>query len=98
MNELLATVFDIEKFATHDGPGIRTTVFLKGCPLRCAWCHNPESQHSEVELWFRPARCISCGACDRVCPWGDARATLADAQLRTERCGGCSRCADACTS
>lgn len=69
-------VFDIQRFCTHDGPGVRTTVFLKGCPLRCAWCHNPESQRAADELLFHRTRCIGCGVCDEACPYRDARRTL----------------------
>ena len=61
-------VFDIQRFSVHDGPGIRTTVFLKGCPLRCSWCHNPESQESRPELVVMEGRCIRCGSCREVCP------------------------------
>ena len=60
-------VFDIKKFSIHDGPGIRTTVFLKGCPLRCWWCHNPESQRLKPEIMLRGERCIECAACLDVC-------------------------------
>lgn len=56
-------IFDIQRFCVHDGPGIRTTVFLKGCPLRCLWCHNPESQTSEPETLFYRERCVGCGRC-----------------------------------
>ena len=61
-------VFDIKKFSIHDGPGIRTTVFFKGCPLRCWWCHNPEGLAPEPELMVRANRCIRCEACLAVCP------------------------------
>ena len=70
------TVFDIKGFALNDGPGIRTTVFLKGCPLRCLWCHNPEGLSPEPELVYKAARCRHCGKCHKTCshpdcqPWG----------------------------
>ena len=60
-------VFDIQRFSIHDGPGIRTTVFLKGCPLRCLWCHNPEGAAPGPKLSFLPERCIGCGNCVRAC-------------------------------
>ena len=60
---MMGRIFSIEEFATFDGPGIRMTVFLKGCPLRCSWCHNPESQRAEVEYVRSPNGCLSCGAC-----------------------------------
>ncbi len=60
-------VFDIQRFAIHDGPGIRTTVFLKGCPLHCLWCHNPESQEPKPEIFFSPEKCIGCHYCEEVC-------------------------------
>jgi pyruvate formate lyase activating enzyme len=61
-------VFNIQRFSLHDGPGIRTTVFLKGCSMHCFWCHNPEGQHPEPELRYYPERCISCGQCVISCP------------------------------
>ena len=60
-------IFDVQTFSIHDGPGIRTTVFLKGCPLRCVWCHNPESMETEPDVGFIPAKCIACGQCTLVC-------------------------------
>jgi len=61
-------IFDVKRFSIHDGPGIRSTVFFKGCPLTCAWCHNPESQSIKPELIFRPSRCLACGECVDACP------------------------------
>ncbi len=90
------TIFDIQHFCTHDGPGIRTTVFFKGCPLRCAWCHNPESQSSLPELLFHIAKCAGCGECERACPHHAAHETLMNSQLRSERCKDCTLCADSC--
>ncbi|MCX6034016.1 MAG: 4Fe-4S cluster-binding domain-containing protein, partial [Chloroflexi bacterium] len=67
---ITGTVFDIRKYSIHDGPGIRTAVFFKGCPLVCDWCHNPEGRAFHPELIFRPARCILCDDCLKVCPSG----------------------------
>ena len=66
-NPQTGRIFDIQKFSTIDGPGIRTTVFFKGCNLRCRWCHNPESQQAQPELLFRKSKCTGCGACLRHC-------------------------------
>ncbi len=63
-------IFDVQRFSVHDGPGIRTTVFLKGCPARCLWCHNPESQSFAPEVLVVETRCVSCGTCKTVCPHG----------------------------
>jgi pyruvate formate lyase activating enzyme len=72
-------VFDIKRFAVHDGPGIRTTVFTNGCGLRCIWCQNPEGLDREIRLWHRGARCIRCGECVRLCPAGALSAAEPDA-------------------
>ena len=60
---MVGTIFSIEEFSVYDGPGIRTTVFLKGCPMHCEWCHNPEGQNSEPEIIRSPNGCIGCGTC-----------------------------------
>lgn len=95
--EISGLVFSVMRFSLHDGPGIRTTVFLKGCPLRCEWCHNPESQVSLPEIMFAAERCIRCGDCVEACPehaieWNDGPIRHAEA------CRRCGRCAEACLS
>ena len=81
MNE--GVVFDIKEFAVHDGPGIRTTVFMKGCPLRCQWCHNPEGLRMEPQLMVSRAACTHCGACETVCE-------------HPQICTACGRCTAVC--
>jgi pyruvate formate lyase activating enzyme len=85
-------ITDIQRFSLHDGPGIRTTVFLKGCNLRCAWCHNPETIGLAAELQAYPDRCIGCGACGQVCPNNVPGA----AGLDRAACIVCGRCAAEC--
>ena len=63
-------IFDIKHFAVHDGPGIRTTVFFKSCPLKCVWCHNPESISHKKQLGYLAHKCVGCGKCADVCPTG----------------------------
>ena len=94
---MTGTIFDIQHFCTGDGPGIRTTVFLKGCTLHCPWCHNPESQSFRPEILLNSSLCISCGSCDGVCPAGDAKTTLSTAESRAA-CGSCTACTDVCPS
>jgi pyruvate formate lyase activating enzyme len=90
-------VFDVKRFAVHDGPGVRTTVFLKGCSLRCVWCHNPESINPYPELLFHPSRCIACGACLEVCPHGAHRMTAGGERTYDRSlCVLCGRCAASC--
>ncbi len=89
-------VFDIKKYSIHDGPGIRTTVFFKGCPLNCWWCHNPESQASAPEMILHGNRCIRCGACVEICPQHAIR--WAEGAPVTDRaaCKHCGTCAGEC--
>ena len=89
-------VFDIKKFSIHDGPGIRTTVFFKGCPLSCWWCHNPESQASEPELVFWESRCIRCGTCEAVCAQGAISWDGDVVSTDEENCTLCGDCVEVC--
>ncbi len=95
---ITGTVFDIRKYSIHDGPGIRTTVFFKGCPLECRWCHNPEGRSHQPELIFRPARCILCDDCLQVCPH-DAVSRVGDVILVDRaRCQVSGECAVVCNA
>ena len=93
----VGVVFDVKRGSAEDGPGIRTTVFLKGCPLRCVWCHNPEGLDPRPELAVAAGRCLGCGACVETCPEG-AVVRGGDGMPATDRsvCVACGRCVDAC--
>jgi len=102
---LLGRVFDIQRFSLHDGPGIRTTVFLKGCPLRCLWCHNPEGIGAAPEVSFVPEKCMACGECARVCEHGAHRLEATDTQgsngthaYDRTACQTCGQCTEYCDS
>lgn len=89
-------VFNIMRFSTRDGPGLRTTVFLKGCPLACAWCHNPESQSVYPEFIFRENRCIRCGECLEICPEKAIFLVNGVPSGRLDTCRVCGTCAETC--
>ena len=99
---MIGRVFDIQRFSTHDGPGIRTTVFLKGCPLRCLWCHNPEGLSPDRQLSFSPEKCIGCGDCVALCPNHVHRLEPSGEGvvhvLDRDRCRLCGACASACVA
>jgi pyruvate formate lyase activating enzyme len=92
-------IVDIQRFSLHDGPGIRTVIFFKGCPLNCLWCQNPEAIDPRPELGWRESRCVKCGACAKICPEGAIRGT--GKNLRKPKCQaptGCTRCVEKCPS
>jgi pyruvate formate lyase activating enzyme len=91
-------VFNIQRFSIHDGPGIRTTVFLKGCPLRCGWCSNPESRSLFPEVITRDSKCIRCGQCVKACLQQAIAITENIRIIEWERCNQCIRCTEACPS
>jgi pyruvate formate lyase activating enzyme len=89
-------VFSIDRNVVEDGPGIRTTLFFKGCPLRCVWCHSPQSQSKEQQLLFIENRCIGCGACVDVCPKDAQELTGTARRILWERCDDCGECVSVC--
>lgn len=89
-------ITSIQRFSLNDGPGIRTTVFFKGCGLRCAWCHNPETVRPENELLVHPEKCIGCGHCAEVCPSGAHVRTGGKFVFDRNKCVGCGKCAEIC--
>jgi len=95
---MMGLVSDIQRFCTHDGPGIRTVVFLKGCPLECAWCHNPECKAFDCELFYTPHLCIGCGNCVRECPSGAHAMTDGAHVFDRSRCVACLKCVERCHS
>ena len=89
-------IFDTKKYSLHDGPGIRTTVFFKGCRLHCPWCHNPESQSPQPQLAFNARRCIGCGLCSEVCPVGSWFSIEHVMRQDREGCQVCGKCVEVC--
>jgi pyruvate formate lyase activating enzyme len=89
-------IFDIKRYAIHDGPGIRMAVFLKGCPLNCLWCHNPESLSPDIQKLFAAGKCIGCGECCRACPVQACSLTAQGVVTDKNLCSRCGKCAEAC--
>lgn len=93
----MGTIFNIQKFCVNDGPGIRTTIFMKGCPLDCIWCHNPESKQRTYEIFFTPERCINCQKCSITCK-NDCHSFKDIHTYSREQCVVCGECAKTCMS
>lgn len=91
-------IFDIQRYSVHDGPGIRTIIFLKGCPLRCHWCSNPEGQKNLPELAFRRVLCINCRLCVDICPRRAIRPKDSSIEIDRSKCDLCGECVKVCTS
>jgi pyruvate formate lyase activating enzyme len=89
-------VFNIQHYSIHDGPGIRTTVFLKGCPLRCIWCQNPESQIYYPEIFFDSEKCTGCGLCVEACSESNIEIIEGKSKMDRSHCRGCGKCATVC--
>jgi len=90
-------IFDLKKYSINDGPGIRTTVFFKGCPLRCRWCHNPEGQSFAPEIMIRASRClVDCSECITACPEDAIVKAAGVPVLDRRKCNACGKCTDVC--
>ena len=98
MDDRTLYITEIQRFSIHDGPGLRTTVFLKGCNLRCAWCHNPETQSAESQIQYFARKCLKCGSCISACPAAALSVRHDRIGREAARCISCGRCVDACPS
>jgi pyruvate formate lyase activating enzyme len=97
MGDMYGMIFDVRRFSVNDGPGIRTTVFFKGCPLRCVWCHNPEGLESGPELFWDERRCLgSRHRCTVVCPKGALEGKTGSWKLDSGKCDSCGECGRQC--
>ena len=93
---IMDLITNIQKYSIHDGDGIRTTVFFKGCPLKCVWCHNPETQRYEKEIQYDKEKCTGCGACAKVCPNSAITMVEGKPKLDKKLCTLCGKCENFC--
>ena len=89
-------IFNIQKFSLHDGPGIRTTIFFKGCPLKCGWCSNPESQLEKIQILYDQKKCIHCQSCINACQHKAIQMINDKIIIDHQKCTGCLSCVDSC--
>lgn len=98
MSSIKGIIFDIKKFAVHDGPGIRTTVFMKGCPLKCIWCHNPEGINISKEIIYYDYKCLNCQKCIQICPNNAIYKKNNKIITLNQNCNICQKCVEECPS
>lgn len=98
MNDLKACIFNIQKYSIHDGPGIRTVVFFKGCPLRCLWCSNPESQDPKIQIIWDKKKCIKCLHCIDICPQKIISLSDNNIEVHSKKCDDCLKCVNSCSN
>jgi pyruvate formate lyase activating enzyme len=96
MNDMKSCVFNIQKYSIHDGPGIRTVVFFKGCPLKCLWCSNPESQDPKIQIVWDKSKCIKCLHCIDVCPKNAISLSNNHIKIDSKKCDVCLKCTNSC--
>lgn len=96
MEQIIGSIINIKRFEIHDGDGLRTTLFLKGCPLRCKWCHNPESLSTKSELGYYEHKCINCGSCANICPYEAHTFKDGIHKFNRDKCRTCGKCASIC--
>jgi len=96
MSDVKGVIFDISRFTVHDGDGLRSTVFVKGCPLRCPWCQNPEGRHKAIDVMWFPTLCIGCGRCEKACKYDALHISDGKVQIDKQKCTLCGKCVEGC--